>query len=38
MDVGATSTIFVEYLMELAALDPDVEEDRRGLRTIRHHS
>src|SRR6202000_661353 len=29
MDVGATSTIFVEYLMELAALDPDLEEARR---------
>ena len=28
-DVGATATIFVEYLDELAALDPDVEEDRR---------
>ncbi len=36
MDVGATSTIFVEYLMELAALDPDVEEDRRIATALMH--
>src|SRR6516164_7691599 len=28
LDVGATATIFVEYLLELAALDGDTEEDR----------
>ena len=36
MDVGATSTIFVEYLMELAALDPDIEEDRRIATALMH--
>src|ERR1019366_419381 len=36
MDVGATSTIFVEYLMELAALDPDVEEDPRIATALMH--
>jgi nanoRNase/pAp phosphatase (c-di-AMP/oligoRNAs hydrolase) len=36
MDVGATATIFVEYLQELAALDPDVEEDRRIATALMH--
>ncbi len=36
MDVGATATIFVEYLMELAALDPDIEEDRRIATALMH--
>jgi nanoRNase/pAp phosphatase (c-di-AMP/oligoRNAs hydrolase) len=35
-DVGATATIFVEYLQELAALDPDVEEDRRIATALMH--
>ena len=35
-DVGATATIFVEYLDELAALDPDVEEDRRIATALMH--
>ena len=30
------ATIFVEYLMELAALDPDVEEDRRIATALMH--
>ena len=34
--VGATSTIFVEYLMEIAALDPDIEEDRRIATALMH--
>jgi nanoRNase/pAp phosphatase (c-di-AMP/oligoRNAs hydrolase) len=36
MDVGATATIFVEYLLELAVLDPDVEEDRRIATALMH--
>jgi nanoRNase/pAp phosphatase (c-di-AMP/oligoRNAs hydrolase) len=36
MDVGATATIFVEYLEELSALDPDVEEDRRIATALMH--
>src|SRR5271170_8221565 len=36
MDVGATATIFAEYLMELAALDADVEEDRRIATALMH--
>jgi len=35
-DVGATATIFVEYLQELAALDADVEEDRRIATALMH--
>jgi len=35
-DVGATATIFVEYLQELTALDPDVEEDRRIATALMH--
>jgi len=34
--VGATATIFVEYLQELALLDPDVEEDRRIATALMH--
>ena len=36
VDVGATATIFVEYLQELAMLDPDVEEDRRIATALMH--
>jgi nanoRNase/pAp phosphatase (c-di-AMP/oligoRNAs hydrolase) len=36
LDVGATSTIFAEYLQELAQLDPDVEEDRRIATALMH--
>ncbi len=36
VDVGATATIFVEYLQELAALDADVEEDRRIATALMH--
>jgi nanoRNase/pAp phosphatase (c-di-AMP/oligoRNAs hydrolase) len=36
LDVGATATIFVEYLMELAPLDLDVEEDRRIATALMH--
>lgn len=36
LDVGATATIFVEYLQELAQLDPDVEEDRRIATALMH--
>ncbi|HEX8791319.1 MAG TPA: hypothetical protein VF765_10255 [Polyangiaceae bacterium] len=35
-EVGATATIFVEYLGELAAPDPDVEEDRRICTALMH--
>ena len=35
-DVGATATIFVEYLQDLAPLDPDVEEDRRIATALMH--
>ena len=35
-EVGATATIFVEYLQELALLDPDVEEDRRIATALMH--
>jgi nanoRNase/pAp phosphatase (c-di-AMP/oligoRNAs hydrolase) len=35
-DVGATATIFVEYLQDLAALDPDIEEDRRIATALMH--
>ena len=35
-DVGATATIFVEYLQELASLDADVEEDRRIATALMH--
>jgi nanoRNase/pAp phosphatase (c-di-AMP/oligoRNAs hydrolase) len=35
-DVGATATIFVEYLQELAPLDVDVEEDRRIATALMH--
>lgn len=35
-DVGATATIFVEYLAELGGLDPDVEEDRRVATALMH--
>ena len=36
VDVGATATIFVEYLQELAAPDMDVEEDRRIATALMH--
>ena len=36
VDVGATATIFVEYLQELTVLDPDVEEDRRIATALMH--
>jgi nanoRNase/pAp phosphatase (c-di-AMP/oligoRNAs hydrolase) len=36
IDVGATATIFVEYLQELAVLDADVEEDRRIATALMH--
>jgi nanoRNase/pAp phosphatase (c-di-AMP/oligoRNAs hydrolase) len=35
-DVGATSTIFVEYLQELAPLDPEIEDDRRVATALMH--
>jgi nanoRNase/pAp phosphatase (c-di-AMP/oligoRNAs hydrolase) len=35
-EVGATATIFVEYLGELATPDPDVEEDRRICTALMH--
>lgn len=35
-EVGATATIMVEYLQELAAPDPDVEEDRRICTALMH--
>jgi nanoRNase/pAp phosphatase (c-di-AMP/oligoRNAs hydrolase) len=35
-DVGATATIFVEYLQDLAPLDPDIEEDRRIATALMH--
>lgn len=36
LDVGATSTIFAEYLEELATLDADSEEDRRIATALMH--
>jgi nanoRNase/pAp phosphatase (c-di-AMP/oligoRNAs hydrolase) len=36
LDVGATATIFVEYVQELCPLDPDVEEDRRIATALMH--
>src|SRR5208282_4182229 len=36
LDVGATATIFAEYLQELASLDGDVEEDRRIATALMH--
>jgi nanoRNase/pAp phosphatase (c-di-AMP/oligoRNAs hydrolase) len=35
-DVGATATIFVEYLQDLAPLDPEIEEDRRIATALMH--
>lgn len=35
-DVGATATIFVEYLQELAPLDPEGEDDRRIATALMH--
>jgi nanoRNase/pAp phosphatase (c-di-AMP/oligoRNAs hydrolase) len=35
-EVGATATIFVEYLQELSPLDADVEEDRRIATALMH--
>ncbi len=35
-DVGATATIFVEYLQELCPLDADSEEDRRIATALMH--
>jgi nanoRNase/pAp phosphatase (c-di-AMP/oligoRNAs hydrolase) len=35
-DVGATATIFSEYLAELAPLDGDVEDDRRVATALMH--
>jgi nanoRNase/pAp phosphatase (c-di-AMP/oligoRNAs hydrolase) len=36
LDVGATATVFVEYVQELAPLDADVEEDRRIATALMH--
>ena len=36
LDVGATATIFVEYLQELTPLDADIEEDRRIATALMH--
>lgn len=36
LDAAATATIFVEYLSQLAPLDPDVEEDRRIATALMH--
>jgi nanoRNase/pAp phosphatase (c-di-AMP/oligoRNAs hydrolase) len=36
LDVGATATIFAEYLQELSSLDPDIEEDRRIATALMH--
>jgi nanoRNase/pAp phosphatase (c-di-AMP/oligoRNAs hydrolase) len=36
MDLGATATIFVEYLDALAPLDADVEEDRKIATALMH--
>jgi nanoRNase/pAp phosphatase (c-di-AMP/oligoRNAs hydrolase) len=36
LELGATATIFVEYLQELAPLDADVEEDRRIATALMH--
>jgi len=36
LDVGATATIMVEYLQELAPLDPDSEDDRRIATALMH--
>lgn len=36
LDVGATATIFVEYLAELCPLDGDIEEDRRIATALMH--
>jgi len=35
-EVGATATIFVEYLQELAPLDVDLEDDRRIATALMH--
>jgi nanoRNase/pAp phosphatase (c-di-AMP/oligoRNAs hydrolase) len=35
-DVGATATIFVEYLQELTPLDAEVEDDRRVATALMH--
>lgn len=35
-DVGATATIFAEYLQALAPLDPDSEDDRRVATALMH--
>src|SRR5580704_17988825 len=36
IDVGATATIFAEYLQDLTALDPEIEEDRRICTALMH--
>jgi nanoRNase/pAp phosphatase (c-di-AMP/oligoRNAs hydrolase) len=36
LDAGATATMFVEYLEELAPLDPDMEEDRKIATALMH--
>jgi len=36
VDVGATASIFVEYLQDLCPLDPDIEEDRRIATALMH--
>jgi nanoRNase/pAp phosphatase (c-di-AMP/oligoRNAs hydrolase) len=36
IDVGATATIFVEYLQELCPLSPDNDEDRRVATALMH--
>jgi nanoRNase/pAp phosphatase (c-di-AMP/oligoRNAs hydrolase) len=36
VEVGATATIFVEYLLELTPLDAEIEEDRRIATALMH--
>jgi len=36
LDAGATATMFVEYLQEIAPLDADIEEDRKIATALMH--
>ncbi len=36
LDAGATATMFVEYLGELAPLDPEIEDDRKLATALMH--